>query len=88
MVVAACLDRSGKENVAEAMRVYERLRYERVHKIQATGVATRDKWHKADWDAIYKNPALLHIKREPWILDLDVEENAYAEYDAVRASLN
>lgn len=88
VVVAACLDNSGKKNVAEAMRVYEKLRYERVHKIQATGVTTRNKWHQADWDAIYKDPTLLHLKREPWILGFDVEENAYKEYEKVRDSLN
>lgn len=88
VVLAACLDNSGKENVAEAVRVYEKLRYERVHKIQATGVTTRNKWHQADWDAIYKDPTLLHLKREPWILGFDVEENAYKEYEKVRASLN
>lgn len=88
VVVAACLDNSGKKNVAEAMRIYEKLRYERVHKIQATGVTTRNKWHQADWDAIYKDPTLLHLKREPWILGFDVEENAYKEYEKVRDSLN
>lgn len=88
VVVAACLDIAAKENVMEAMRVYERIRYERVHKIQATGVTTRENWHRADWGAINKDPTLLHIKREAWILGFDVEENAYSEYNRVRASLN
>lgn len=89
VVVAACLDKAGsKQNVVEAMQVYEKIRYERVHKIQATGVTTRDKWHKADWDAIWKKPESLHIKREAWILGFDVEENAYEEYDKVRDSLS
>lgn len=88
VVVAACLDKSGKDQVVEAMQVYEKIRYERVHKIQATGVTTRNKWHKADWDAIWKEPTLLHLKREPWILGFDAEENAYSEYDKVRDSLS
>lgn len=87
VVAAACLDKAGKDKVVEAMRVFEKIRYERVHKIQATGVSTRDRWHKVDWDAVRQDPTLLHLKREPWILGFDAEENAYAEYDKVRDSL-
>jgi len=88
VTLASCLDIAGKQNVKEAMQVYERIRYERVHKIQATGVTTRDKWHKADWDLIWQDPTLLHLKREAWILNFDVEENAYSEYENVRRSLH
>lgn len=87
VVLAACLDKAGKDRVQEAVRVWERIRYERVHKIQQTGVTTREQWHKADWDAIWKNPESLHLKREAWILNFDAEEDAYARYDAVRAEL-
>lgn len=85
--LAACLDVAGRDRVAEAVRVYEKIRYERVHKIQATGVQTREQWHKADWDLIWQDPTLLHLKREEWILRFDAEENAYSEYEKVRASL-
>lgn len=88
VTLAACLDIAGKQNVEEAMQVYERMRYERVHKIQATGVTTRDKWHKADWDQIWQDPALLHLKREAWILNFDVEESAYSQYEDIRRSLH
>ncbi|KAI3395989.1 hypothetical protein diail_559 [Diaporthe ilicicola] len=88
VTLAACLDISGKQKVTEAMQVYERIRYERVHKIQATGVTTRDKWHKADWDLIWQDPTLLHLKREAWILNFDVEDNAYSAYETVRESLD
>lgn len=88
VTLAACLDIAGKQNVTVAMRVYERIRYERVHKIQATGVTTRDKWHKADWDLIWQDPTLLHLKREAWILNFDVEKSVYSEYENVRRSLD
>jgi 2-polyprenyl-6-methoxyphenol hydroxylase-like FAD-dependent oxidoreductase len=87
VVLAACLDKAGKGKVQEALRVWERIRYERVHKIQQTGVTTREQWHKADWDAIWKDPESLHLKREAWILDFDAEVDAYASYDAVREKL-
>ncbi|KAK4151055.1 hypothetical protein C8A00DRAFT_45680 [Chaetomidium leptoderma] len=87
VVLAACLDRAGKGKVQEGLRVWERIRYERVHKIQQTGVSTREQWHKADWDAIWKDPESMHLKREAWILNFDAEADAYASYDAVRDTL-
>lgn len=87
VVMAACLDRAGKEKVTEAVRVWERIRYERVHKIQKTGVMTREQWHKADWDKIWKDPESIHLKREEWILNFDAEEDAYKSYDKVREKL-
>lgn len=87
VVLAACLDKAGKGKVQDALRVWERIRYERVHKIQQTGVTTREQWHKADWDAIWKDPESLHLQREAWILDFDAEADAYASYDAVKEKL-
>jgi 2-polyprenyl-6-methoxyphenol hydroxylase-like FAD-dependent oxidoreductase len=87
VTIAVCLEKSGKHSVAEAMRTYEAIRYERVHRIQMTGVTTREQWHKADWDAIRKNPESLHIKREAWMLNFDCEAHAYDVYDATAAKL-
>ncbi|KUI67141.1 6-hydroxynicotinate 3-monooxygenase [Cytospora mali] len=88
VTLAACLDIAGKKKLTEAMRVYEKIRYERVHKIQATGITTRDMWHKADWDRIWQDPTLLHLKREPWVLNFDAEEHAYLEYEKMRSLLD
>lgn len=87
VTLAACLDIAGKAKVTEAMQVYEKIRYKRVHEIQQTGVTTREKWHKADWDLIWQDPTLLHLKREAWILNFDAEEHAYSEYAKVQASI-
>ncbi|KAK0725033.1 hypothetical protein B0H67DRAFT_480682 [Lasiosphaeris hirsuta] len=87
VVMAACLDRAGKGNVREAVKVWENIRYDRVHRIQQTGITTREQWHKADWDAIWKNPESMHLQREDWILGFDAEEDAYARYDEIRESL-
>ncbi|KAK3320127.1 hypothetical protein B0T19DRAFT_479118 [Cercophora scortea] len=88
VVMAACLDKAGgRERVQEAVRVWQSIRYERVHKIQATGVTTREQWHKADWDAIWKNPESMHLQREAWILDFDAEADAYASYERVLGEL-
>ena len=89
VVAAVCLEVGAKEGISvpESIRVWEKIRYERVHKIQATGVTTRDSWHHADWDAIWKDPESLHLKREDWILNFDSEADAYASFDKARASL-
>jgi len=88
-VMAACLDKiaGGKGTVQEAVRVWERIRYQRVHKVQATGVMTREQWHKADWDAIWRDPDSLHLDRPAWILNFDAEADAYDSYDRIRDEL-
>ena len=89
VVAAVCLEVGAKKGISvpESIRIWEKIRYERVHKIQATGVTTRDSWHHADWDAIWKDPESLHLKREDWILNFDSEADAYASFDQARASL-
>ena len=87
VTLAICLEKAGKGAVTEAVRAYEKIRYERVHKAQQTGVNTRERWHKADWDHIRKNPEALHLKREAWLLDFDAEEHAYAIYDKIAADI-
>ncbi|KAK3990923.1 hypothetical protein QBC44DRAFT_393854 [Cladorrhinum sp. PSN332] len=88
VVMAACLDHvAGKDRIQEAVKVWERIRYERVHAIQKTGVQTREQWHKADWDAIWKDPESLHLKREGWILDFDAEKDTYERYEEVKKEL-
>ncbi|CAN8095648.1 unnamed protein product [Discula destructiva] len=83
VTLAACFDIAGKERVTEGVKVYEKIRYDRVHKIQATGVTVRENWHKADWDRIWQDPKLLHIQREEWILNFDAEKHVYSEYEKV-----
>lgn len=89
VVLAVCLDRIKGDGtkVKEAVRVWEGLRYERVHRVQKTGVTTREQWHKADWDVIWKEPEVLHLKREGWILDFDSERDAEERYERVREGL-
>ncbi|KAM7218857.1 hypothetical protein V8F06_005737 [Rhypophila decipiens] len=89
VVLAACLDvvQVDKKRVKEAVKVWEKLRYDRVHEVQKTGVQTREQWHKADWEAIWKNPESMHLKREQWILDFDAEKDAYERYESVKKEL-
>ncbi|KAK3321932.1 hypothetical protein B0H66DRAFT_474442 [Apodospora peruviana] len=91
VVMAVCLEKAAgpaggddkKRNVQDAVRVWQAIRYKRVHEIQKTGVQTREQWHKADWDAIWADPKSLHLAREAWILDFDAEDDAYKSYDRI-----
>ncbi|KAK4167867.1 hypothetical protein QBC43DRAFT_310391 [Cladorrhinum sp. PSN259] len=80
VALATCLELSGKDNIPRAMRAYEKLRYERVHKAQAMGPKTRERWHKADWTQVWKTPEMIHLVREPWLLSFDAEKDAYDRF--------
>jgi hypothetical protein len=86
--MAVCLTRSGKAHVQEAVAAFEALRYERVRAAQKTGEATRDQWHKANWDEAKKNPESMKIKRGEWLLNFDAEEYAEKNYAATVALLD
>lgn len=88
VTLAITLEKSGKGNVPRGVRAYEAIRYERVHRAQMTGVTTREQWHKADWDKIWKDPKMLHLKREAWLLNFDAETHAYEVVDDVLKKLD
>lgn len=88
VTLAITLEKSGKDKVPRAIRAYEAIRYERVHRAQMTGVTTREQWHKADWDQIWKDVKSLHLKREAWLLDFDAETHAYEVVDEVLGKLD
>lgn len=85
--LAVCLQKSGKESVGEALQAFEKLRYERVKRAQKTGETTRDTWHKADMEAIKKNPETMRLKREPWLLGHDAQAHAEQNYDEIVKAL-
>ena len=78
--MAVCLSRCGKGHIQEGVAVFESLRYERVRAAQKTGEQTRDAWHKADWEAVKKNPESMKLKREAWLLEFDAEKYAGENY--------
>ncbi|KAF9640937.1 putative salicylate hydroxylase protein [Lasiodiplodia theobromae] len=84
VTVAVCLEMAGKggkkADVREALRAYERIRYDRVRKAQKTGETTRDRWHKADFDKVLQEPEAVRLPREEWLLGHDAEAHAYAVY--------
>ncbi|ORY18117.1 salicylate hydroxylase [Clohesyomyces aquaticus] len=87
VTAAVCLELAGKSKVPEAIRAYEKIRYERVHAVQQTGVTNRDNWHKADFDQVKKNPESVKLPRQPWILNFDCQQHAYDVYAETVKSL-
>ncbi|KAL6243718.1 hypothetical protein RBB50_009151 [Rhinocladiella similis] len=87
VTLAITLEKAGKNDVQLGLRAYEAIRYGRVHRAQKTGVTTREQWHKADWDKIWKDPKSLHLKRDAWLLDFDAEPHAYEVVDDVLKDL-
>ncbi|GAB7355125.1 hypothetical protein MBLNU459_g5700t1 [Dothideomycetes sp. NU459] len=85
--LAVCLQLSGREKATEALEAYERIRYARVLTTQKSGEATREKWHKADFDNLRKNPEAIKLKRDEKILNHDAEIHAYNVYDETIAEL-
>ncbi|KAK3388326.1 hypothetical protein B0T20DRAFT_365128 [Sordaria brevicollis] len=95
-VVAACLQLAHHSNkygqlakeqmVPTALKAFEKLRYERVHKAQANGPKMRERWHKANWDGpdgVWNNPERIWLMREEWLLGFDSEADAYARWSEV-----
>ncbi|KAE8828309.1 hypothetical protein PTNB85_07496 [Pyrenophora teres f. teres] len=87
VVLATCLSLAGKHQIPLAIGAFEDLRYERVHKAQATGVKTRDRWHKANWNEIARTPECIHLAREAWLLNFDAEQNCYGRFDHIARHL-
>jgi 2-polyprenyl-6-methoxyphenol hydroxylase-like FAD-dependent oxidoreductase len=86
--IAVCLSKAqaaaaGKNSngVQEAIATFEAIRYERVRSAQKTGEQTRDIWHKADFSAAKKDPQMLRLRREAWLLNFDAETYAEEHYE-------
>jgi 2-polyprenyl-6-methoxyphenol hydroxylase-like FAD-dependent oxidoreductase len=88
VTLAVCLELSGKDKIPQAVKAYEKIRYDRVRDAQAQGVRTRERWHKANWDEIREDPTRLHLLREAWLLDFDSEKHAYEAFPEAFKSLS
>ncbi|KAL1888902.1 hypothetical protein Sste5346_009286 [Sporothrix stenoceras] len=87
VVLATTLELSGKDKVPLGVRAFEKIRYDRVHRAQAMGPATRERWHRANWEEVWKRPELIHLAREPWLLHFDAEADAYEKYNKVTSNI-
>ncbi|CAG9945196.1 unnamed protein product [Clonostachys rosea f. rosea IK726] len=80
--VAICLEKS-QGDVALALQVFERVRFNRSHVIHQASISTRNIYHKNDWslEMVKKNPDSLIMPLLDWIMDFDCQKVAEENYD-------
>jgi hypothetical protein len=90
VTIAICLAKINgeKSQVPLAMRVYERIRYDRVARIQQLGVRNRDNWHRAD----YTKPdditvEKMKIPNPKWMLGHDAEKEAHDKWSSTKKDI-
>ncbi|TDZ73408.1 FAD-dependent monooxygenase fsr3 [Colletotrichum trifolii] len=79
--LAALLHRSGKRDAPLALRIQNKLRFERVTCAQKMGFKNRENFHNTDWDAAAKNPAAILKQVDKWVSRHNPEQYAYDSYD-------
>ncbi len=88
VTVAICLKRS-EGDVQLALKVAERIRYNRSNVIWKAGETNRDAWNEEPWEAFRTDPEKTANRRKGWVLEFDAAENAEKHYaqiaDDVRA---
>lgn len=83
--LAACLHKAGsKDNIPQATRVHNLLRFERVSCLQASGVVNLDARNTKKHD---QGENKYQIKLGSWIVDHDPEAYAEESYEAALAHL-
>lgn len=90
VTVAICLGKfnGDKSQVPLALRVYERIRYDRVARIQQLGVRNRENWHKAD----YARPDDITVEKmklpmPKWMLGHDAEKTAHNKWESTKRDI-
>lgn len=82
--IASCLDKA-KGDVSLALRVFERIRFNRQHVIHMSSVANREEYHKVEWtrEFVDKHPGVLSIPRPDWIIEHDARANVDEHFDKI-----
>ncbi|KAF5249704.1 hypothetical protein FANTH_5012 [Fusarium anthophilum] len=80
VTLATCLQLAGKSQAANATKVYNKLRFQRVSCGQKMGFVNQQLKQHTDWDAIMKNPALIRSRYPKWVWLHDPEAYAYEKF--------
>ncbi|KAM3506530.1 hypothetical protein MY11210_007522 [Beauveria gryllotalpidicola] len=89
VALAVCLQRAGRNNVPLALRVMERIRFNRSHVTHMASITVRDGYHSVDFegDEILKNPQVLNLPRPAWVIEYHVEQEAERHFDGLAADV-
>ncbi|KAF4539591.1 FAD binding domain containing protein [Lasiodiplodia theobromae] len=82
VVLAVCLDKAGGD-VPLALRVFERVRFNRSHVIHMSSVSVRDDYHFLDFESelFRENPGIVSVPRQAWVLDFDARKDAEENFE-------
>jgi 2-polyprenyl-6-methoxyphenol hydroxylase-like FAD-dependent oxidoreductase len=82
VAIAVALHRA-KGDIPLALRVFERIRFNRSHVIHMSSIEMRDGYHNVDWEseAFTKNPEILNMPRFAWVIEHDAELNAEKNFE-------
>ncbi|TQV95289.1 monooxygenase [Cordyceps javanica] len=75
VALAVCLERA-RGDVPLALRVMERIRFNRSHVTHMASITIRDGYHSFDFDGdeIFEKPQVLNLPRPEWVIEYDVEK--------------
>lgn len=84
VALAVSLDRADGD-VVLALRVFERIRFNRSHVTHMASISVRDGYHNVDWDGdeIKKNPQILNLPRPGWVIEYDIQVESEKHFDAL-----
>ncbi|KAL2394094.1 FAD-dependent monooxygenase notI [Exophiala dermatitidis] len=82
VALAICLHRA-KGDVPLALKVFERIRFNRSHVIHMSSITMRDGYHNVDWEGefIREHPEVVNLPRWTWVIEHDAEENAEQHFE-------
>ncbi|GAA6034416.1 hypothetical protein JCM8097_002715 [Rhodosporidiobolus ruineniae] len=80
--IAHALRLAGKNDIPTALRVYEKLRYDRTVETQQLGVKVRNTWHRPrDWDNL--DPESMKLPHSPELFGHDATAHTVQHFAAV-----
>ncbi len=88
VVLAVCLEKADGD-VKLALKVFERIRFNRSHVIHMSSITNRDGYHNADFDGQYiiDHPESLNVPRPAWVVDHDARAVAEEHFDHLAADI-
>lgn len=88
VALAISLERA-KGDVPLALRVFERIRFNRSHVTHMASIAVRDGYHTVDWESeeLLQNPQILNLPRPSWVIEYDIASEAEKYFDDLAADV-
>lgn len=88
VALAVCLRRAAGD-VPLALRVMERIRFNRSHVTHMASITVRDGYHNFDFDGdgILENPQVLNLPRPEWVIEYDIERESEEHFEKLAADV-